>query len=56
MTGVDAGRLAARAGVGQLVLTHFWPGNDRQRTRAEAAQHFGGVIHIADETGPAFTP
>jgi ribonuclease BN (tRNA processing enzyme) len=55
MTGGDAGRLAARAGAGQLVLTHFWPGNDRRRTLAEAAHHFGGVVHIADESGPGFT-
>jgi ribonuclease BN (tRNA processing enzyme) len=54
MTGTDAGRLADRAGVGQLVLTHFWPGNDRHRTRADAAQHFGGAIHIADEPGVHF--
>ena len=31
------------------MLTHFWPGNDRTRSRAEAAAVFGGDVVIADE-------
>jgi len=52
MTGADAGRLAASSGVGRLVLTHFWPGNERERTRADAAGLFDGPIDIADEGAP----
>ena len=45
----DAGRFAAGAGVGSLVLTHFWPGNDREATRAAAAAHFAGPIALTEE-------
>ena len=31
------------------MLTHFWPGNDRERARAAAAAAFPGEILIADE-------
>ena len=48
LSGADAGRFAAGAGVGSLVLTHFWPGNDREATRAAAA-HFAGPIALAEE-------
>jgi hypothetical protein len=27
----------------------MWPGNDRERSRVEAAEAFGGEILIADE-------
>jgi ribonuclease BN (tRNA processing enzyme) len=49
LSGADAGRVAARAGVGQLVLTHF-ASTDPMWTdarRADAARHFTGQIHIA---------
>jgi len=36
LTARQAAAHAARAGVGQLVLTHLVPWNDRERTRAEA--------------------
>lgn len=49
MTGQDAGRLAARADAGAVLLTHFWPGNDRERTVAAAAGEFGGPVTAADE-------
>lgn len=45
----DAGSMAAAAGVKRLLLTHFWPGNDRELSRAVAAEHFPGEILIADE-------
>lgn len=45
----DAGAVAAAAGVRSLLLTHFWPGNDRERSRAAAAASFAGKIHIAEE-------
>jgi ribonuclease BN (tRNA processing enzyme) len=49
LSGADAGRVAAEAGVGRLVLTHFastepaWT----EARRADAARHFAGPIHIA---------
>jgi ribonuclease BN (tRNA processing enzyme) len=45
----DAGEVAAAAGAHRLMLTHFWPGNDRQRSRASAATAFAGEILLADE-------
>jgi ribonuclease BN (tRNA processing enzyme) len=31
------------------MLTHFWPGNDRDRSLAEAAEVFTGEVLIANE-------
>ncbi len=45
----EAGRAATAAGAHRLMLTHFWPGNDREQSRAEAAAEFGGEILLADE-------
>jgi ribonuclease BN (tRNA processing enzyme) len=47
LTGRQAARYAARAGVGQLVLTHLAPWNDVARTLDEADQAFGGPISLA---------
>ena len=44
-----AGAAAAAAGARRLMLTHFWPGNDREQSRTEAAEEFGGEILLADE-------
>ena len=49
MTAREAGEAAAAAGADRLLLTHFWPGNDRTRSRDEAAAVFGGEVLIADE-------
>lgn len=49
MSARDAGNAAAAAGARQLMLTHFWPGNDREQSRAEAAAVFDGQILLADE-------
>lgn len=49
LTAGEAGRYAARAGVGRLLLTHFWPGTDRTRSVAAAAAHFDGDVLTADE-------
>jgi ribonuclease BN (tRNA processing enzyme) len=43
----DAGRQAAEAGVGTLVLTHLLPGTDRRRSAAAARASFGGPIRVA---------
>jgi ribonuclease BN (tRNA processing enzyme) len=45
----QAGETAARAGAGQLVLTHLWPGTDPEIARAAAARGYGGAIAVADE-------
>jgi ribonuclease BN (tRNA processing enzyme) len=45
----DAGRAAARAGVGRLVLTHLWPGTAPPVALAAAAAEFDGEISVAGE-------
>jgi ribonuclease BN (tRNA processing enzyme) len=47
LTGRQAARYAARAGVGQLVLTHLAPWNDVARTLDEAGRAFSGPITVA---------
>jgi ribonuclease BN (tRNA processing enzyme) len=49
LTAREAGEAAAAAGARRLLLTHFWPDNDRQASRADAAAAFGGQVLIADE-------
>lgn len=55
MTGRDAGVLAAEAEVRHLMLTHFWPGNDRHETAAAASRSYVGPITLADEHGPSLS-
>jgi ribonuclease BN (tRNA processing enzyme) len=47
LTGREAGEHATRAGVGHLVLTHLVPGNDQDRTLAEAVGAFSGAVSLA---------
>lgn len=47
LTGREAGRMAARAGVGQLVITHVPPWHSVDDAVAEAATEFDGPIHAA---------
>jgi ribonuclease BN (tRNA processing enzyme) len=49
LTARQAGEAATAAGAHRLMLTHFWPGNDRDRARADAAEAFPGEILVADE-------
>ncbi len=49
LTAREAGEAAAAAGARRLLLTHFWPGNDREASRAAAAASFRGEILLADE-------
>jgi ribonuclease BN (tRNA processing enzyme) len=43
----DAGRQAAAADAGRLLLTHLWPGTDPQAARSAAADSYGGAIEVA---------
>lgn len=43
----EAGEAAHRAGAGRLVLTHIWPSNDEEVSRAQAAEAFSGEIDLA---------
>ena len=47
LTPRQAGEHAARAEVGQLVLTHLMPWNDRERAQAEAAASYHGPLSLA---------
>jgi ribonuclease BN (tRNA processing enzyme) len=47
LTGRQAAQHAARAGAGQLVLTHLAPWNDSARTLAEAEPAFSGPVSLA---------
>jgi ribonuclease BN (tRNA processing enzyme) len=49
MTAREAGEAAVAAGARRLMLTHFWPGNDRGRSRAAAAEAYSGEIPLAEE-------
>jgi ribonuclease BN (tRNA processing enzyme) len=49
MTAADAGAAAAAARASRLMLTHFWPGNDRPASAAAAARHYDGEILQASE-------
>ena len=47
LTARQAGEHAARAGAGQLVLTHLVPGSDREGSLAEAAASYRGPLSAA---------
>jgi ribonuclease BN (tRNA processing enzyme) len=49
LTAREAGEAAAAAGARRLLLTHFWPDNDRAASRAVAATVFPGEVLLADE-------
>lgn len=52
LTARQAARIAADAGARELVLTHFsqrYPVDGMERFRDEAAEEFGGVIHVAED-------
>jgi len=49
LTARQAGAAAAAAGARRLLLTHFWPGNDRPLSAADAATQFDGEVLLADE-------
>ena len=49
LTPTEAGRLAARAGVRRLLLTHFYPPCDEVDVVALAAREFSGEILRAED-------
>ncbi|WP_026414576.1 MBL fold metallo-hydrolase [Actinomadura oligospora] len=49
MTSAEAGHWARRAGARRLMLTHFWPGNDRAASVAAASEAFENDVLAADE-------
>lgn len=54
MTGEEAGRLAAEAGVGRLVLTHLGPDPEMNAANLQSARaRFGGTVDLA-RTGSVF--
>ena len=52
LSGTEAGRIAAQAGVGLLLLTHIPPWTSREDVISEAKAEFGGPVHavVAGET------
>ncbi len=53
LTGREAGRLAARAAVDRLVITHVPPWHDPVRTRDEARSSYDGAVELA-RSGTAY--
>ncbi len=49
LTPAEAGRLAARAGVRRLLLTHFYPPSDEVDVVALAAREFSGEVLRAED-------
>jgi ribonuclease BN (tRNA processing enzyme) len=49
LTAPEVGRLANRAGVGQVVLTHLYPLPDDRRRLQEVARHYAGPVLLASD-------
>lgn len=49
LTAREAGEAAAEAHARRLLLTHFWPDNDRELSRASAREVYGGEVLVASE-------
>lgn len=45
----EAGEIAQKAGVGKLVLTHWWPLNTKEEYKEAAGKYFGGDIVLAED-------
>lgn len=45
----EAGALAAESGAKKLILSHFWPGCDRERSLAKARGEFAGPVFLSEE-------
>jgi ribonuclease BN (tRNA processing enzyme) len=51
LTGTTAAQMADRAGVGRLLLTHFFPGTDPREQAAAAQAVFAGPVEAVVERG-----
>lgn len=49
MTARQAGALARKAGVKELIITHFWPEYNLEELRSQAQEGYGGRVEIATE-------
>jgi len=49
LTAAQAGKIAQKAGVKRLVLTHIWPSFDPEISKKEAKEVFDGEVIIAKE-------
>lgn len=49
MTARQAGELARRAKVKELIITHFWPEYNLEDLRAQAQEGYGNKVEIAEE-------
>jgi ribonuclease BN (tRNA processing enzyme) len=49
LTATEAGEWAEQAGARRLLLTHFWPGSDRDLSLRQAAAAYSGELLAADE-------
>jgi ribonuclease BN (tRNA processing enzyme) len=47
LSALEAGRAARAAGARRLVLTHVWPGLDREAIAAEGSEAFGAPVTLA---------
>jgi ribonuclease BN (tRNA processing enzyme) len=45
----QAGQMAKEAAVPRLVITHIWPTHDREVSKAQAEEGFGGPVEVASE-------
>ncbi|NLK00382.1 MAG: MBL fold metallo-hydrolase [Clostridia bacterium] len=51
LTSKQAGRLSEKSGVGELILTHFWPDYDLGKLKEEARGSFKGALYTAEQFG-----
>jgi ribonuclease BN (tRNA processing enzyme) len=49
LSAAEAGHWATEAGAKRLLLTHFWPGNDRGVSLHQAREHYRGEVAAAEE-------
>ncbi len=49
LTSRQAGEIAAACRARRLLLTHFWPGNDRGAAWRAAAEVYDGEVRVAEE-------
>jgi ribonuclease BN (tRNA processing enzyme) len=47
LTAYEAGRVAAEAEVGKLLLTHVWPTLDERRAAEDAKSVYSGPVDVA---------